>query len=183
MANRPSPMALVSARTRKLRDVIGPGLRVLFCGINPGLYSAAAGHHFARPGNRFWPALHAAGITRRRFDPSEDRQLLSLGVGVTNLVARTTAAADELAPAELVAGALRLRRKVARLRPRVLAMVGLGAYRIAFRKPRAAVGLQPGALSGALIWLLPNTSGLNAHHRPADLARHFREMWTFASSL
>jgi len=167
---------LRAAAGKGLRDVIGPGLKVLFCGINPGLYSAATGFHFARPGNRFWPALHAAGFTPRRFDPSENRRLLELGYGLTNLVNRATAAADELAPDELVAGGRRLAAKVRRYRPRAVAFVGLGAYRTAFGRPKATLGRQPEALAGAEVWVLPSPSGLNANHQLPDLVKLFRAL-------
>src|SRR5436309_6215702 len=137
---RPSREEVAAAHGRTIRDVIGPGLRVLFVGINPGLYSGATGHHFARPGNRFWKALHGAGFTEREYSPFEDRSLLELGIGITNMVARTTAAADELTPDELRAGAMTLARKVRRYRPHVVAFVGITAYRIAFRRPRATIG-------------------------------------------
>jgi TDG/mug DNA glycosylase family protein len=173
---RPSKADLAAAAGKGLRDVIGPGLKVLFCGINPGLYSAATGFHFARPGNRFWPALHAAGFTPRRFDPSENRRLLELGYGLTNLVNRGTAAADELSPEELVAGGRRLAAKVRRYRPRAVAFVGLGAYRTAFGRPKATLGLQPEVLEGAEVWLLPSPSGLNANHQLPDLVKLFRAL-------
>src|SRR5204863_7258804 len=142
-SGRPSPAQLAAARGSKLRDVIAPRLKVLFCGINPGLYSAATGNHFARPGNRFWPALHAADFTPRRLHPSEKDLFLAQGYGLTNLVARATASADELAPAELVAGRRRLARKVRRYRPRIVAFLGLGAYRHDFGAPKARLGEQP----------------------------------------
>lgn len=173
---RPTRAELLAAAGRSIRDVIAPGLRVLFCGINPGLYSAATGHHFARPGNRCWPALHLAGFTPRLLHPSEERLLLDSGCGVTNLVARSTAAADELAPKELIAGRRRLAAKVRRYRPRAVAVLGVGAYRLAFAKPRATLGRQPEKLEGALLWVLPNPSGLNAHHQLPDLVRLFREL-------
>jgi double-stranded uracil-DNA glycosylase len=176
MATRPTRDELAAATSKRLRDVIAPDLAILFCGINPGLYSAAVGHHFARPGNRFWPALFAAGFTPRLFTGVDDGALLPLGLGVTNLVARTTASADQLSTAELRAGAAILRRKVARYRPRFLAVVGFGAYRTAFDAPRATGGLQPERLGDTAIWLLPNPSGLNANHQPADLARRFDEL-------
>jgi TDG/mug DNA glycosylase family protein len=143
-------------------DVIAPGLRVLFCGINPSLYSAAVGHHFARPGNRFWPALHAGGLTECLLKPEEEQLLLSHGLGVTNLVARATARAEELTAAELIAGAGRLAAKVRRQRPVVVAVLGVTAYRMAFARPRAAIGLQADTIAGAVLWVLPNPSGLNA---------------------
>lgn len=160
------PAELAQARDRTIPDVLpGPGdppLRVLFCGINPGLVSAATGQHFARPGNRFWPALHGAGFTPRRLRPDEQYLLPSLGLGITNIVCRATARADELSTAELVAGGERLRDLVRDLRPAALGVVGITAYRVAFAAPRSIVGLQP-ALGAALVWALPNPSGLNAH--------------------
>lgn len=149
---------------------------MLFCGINPGLYSAATGNHFARPGNRFWPALHLAGFTPRRLHPSEKEALLALGYGLTNLVARATASAAELAPEELVAGRVRLAAKVRRYRPRMVAFLGLGAYRHAFGAPHATLGEQPVGFEGARVWLLPSPSGLNANHPLPELARRLREL-------
>jgi TDG/mug DNA glycosylase family protein len=156
--------------------VIGPGLDVLFCGINPGLYSGATGHHFARPGNRFWPALSAAGFTPRLLKPWEKSELLDVGCGITNLVNRSTASAAELSADELVRGRQKLEAKVRRYRPRAVAIVGITAYRVAFKRPLARLGRQDERLSGSLLWVLPNPSGLNAHHRPADFARAFREL-------
>jgi len=173
---KPTAAELKAAVSLKLRDVIAPDLDVLFCGINPGLYSAATGHHFARPGNRFWPALHAAGFTPRVLKPWEDDTLLDYGCGVTNLVARTTVAAAELDAEELRNGRRILERKIRRYRPRVVAIVGIGAYRLAFGTPRAALGRQDEPFAGADVWVLPNTSGLNANHRPVDFARAFREL-------
>jgi double-stranded uracil-DNA glycosylase len=161
--------------------VIAPGLRVLFCGINPGLYSAATGHHFARPGNRFWPALHAAGFTPRLLQPPEENELLSLGFGLTNLVARATAGADELAPTEFVAGRRRLAAKVRRYRPRTVAFLGLGAYRHAFGRPQATLGPQPESFEGATVWVLPSPSGLNANYQMAALVKLFRSLWQRSS--
>jgi len=157
--------------------VIGPGLKVLFCGINPGLYSAATGFHFARPGNRFWPALHAAGFTPRLFHPSENERLLELGYGLTNLVNRATAAADELSPAELVAGGKILTAKVRQFRPRAVAFVGFGAYRRAFGRPKATLGRQAEPLEGAEVWVLPSPSGLNANYQLPQLIQLFRQLW------
>jgi double-stranded uracil-DNA glycosylase len=153
--------------------VIAPGLKVLFCGINPGLYSAATGFHFARPGNRFWPALHASGFSRRLLAPWEESELLGEGCGITNLVARATAGADELTREELMAGRRRLERLVRRHAPRWVAVLGLGAYRAAFGRPLARVGRQAEALAGAGLWVLPNPSGLNAHYQLPDLVRQF----------
>ena len=157
-------------------DLVEPGLRVLFCGINPGLYSAATRHHFARPGNRFWPALYAAGFTDRLLSPFEERELLKSGYGITNVVARTTATADLLTKEEIVAGGERLRAKVLRYHPKVLAILGLGAYRTAFNQPKAIVGRQPDLIGNTILWVLPNPSGLNANYQPAALARLFREL-------
>ena len=165
-----------AASGRPVRDVIAPDLAVLFCGINPGLYTAWSGHHFAGPGNRFWPALHDAGFTDRRLLPSEERLLLDRGYGVTNVVARATATAAELSPAEYVEGGRVLAEKVARHAPRVLAVLGVGAYRTAFARPKAALGEQPDPLGGARVWVLPNPSGLNANYGRADLARLFRAL-------
>lgn len=170
---RPSAEDLRAAVGRTLTDVVARNLDVLFCGINPGLYSAATGHHFARPGNRFWPALHAAGFTPRKLQPWEERELLTCGCGITNLVARATVGADELGADELRAGRKRLERKVRRYQPLLVAVVGIGAYRTAFDRPRAILGLQEDRLAGALVWVLPNTSGLNANHRPADFTAAF----------
>ncbi|HXT71916.1 MAG TPA: G/U mismatch-specific DNA glycosylase [Vicinamibacterales bacterium] len=176
ITKRPTAAELKAATGAFIADVISPDLDVLFVGINPGLYSAATGHHFARPGNRFWPALHASGFTSRQLDPSEKNGLLDFGCGITNLVRRATVAADELAPAELRAGRRRLERKVRRNRPRFIAVVGIGAYRVAFDRPDAALGEQAERLAGARVWVLPNTSGLNANHRPADFARMFADL-------
>jgi double-stranded uracil-DNA glycosylase len=176
LPRKPTRADLLAAKDKTIRDVIAPGLRVLFCGINPGLYSGATGHHFARPGNRFWPTLYQAGFTPRLLDPSEERELLDLGYGVTNLVARTTATADELSGDELLAGRKRLETKVKRYEPRVVAVLGIGAYRTAFQEPKAVLGLQARKLGSSLVWVLPNPSGLNAHYQLADLADQFRKM-------
>jgi double-stranded uracil-DNA glycosylase len=172
---RPTKQQLAAAQDAVVADVIAPELDALFCGINPGLYSGAVGHHFARPGNRFWKTLHAAGLTERVLSPFDEHELLAAGLGVTNLVARATATADELGPEELRQGARRLRRKVARYRPRWVAFLGLTAYRVAFGRARASVGPQAQTLSSARVWLLPNPSGLNAHYQVPDLARVFGE--------
>jgi TDG/mug DNA glycosylase family protein len=174
--SRPSRAELLASCDKSVPDLIAPGLRVLFCGINPGLYSGATGHHFARPGNRFWPALHAAGFTQRLLTAAEARLLLSAGYGITNLVNRATATADELAPHELVAGQKRLATNIRRYQPRVVAVLGIGAYRTAFALPRAGLGRQPECLEGATLWVLPNPSGLNAHYQLDDLARVFRDL-------
>lgn len=172
---RPTPADLQAAAGKTVPDVIGPGLRVLFCGINPGLYSGYTGHHFARPGNRFWGTLHAAGFTPRVLKPEEEGELLGWGYGITNLVERATATAAELTVEELTAGGARLAAKVIEYRPLVVAVLGISAYRAAFRRPQAALGPQAEHLGPAAVWVLPNPSGLNAHYTPADLARVYRE--------
>ena len=161
---------------KPLPDVVAPDLDVLFCGINPSLRSAEVGHHFARPGNRFWPALHLAGLTPRRLAPEEDGLLPGFGLGVTNVVARPTRTAAELTAEELRAGAAELAELVARYRPRVLAVLGVTAWRQAFDRPRAVLGRQPERIGGATTWVAPNPSGLNAHHQLPDLARLYREL-------
>ncbi|HEX9387316.1 MAG TPA: G/U mismatch-specific DNA glycosylase [Anaerolineales bacterium] len=171
---RPSRADLLAAQEKTVRDVIAPGLRVLFCGINPGLYSAVTGHHFARPGNRFWPTLYQAGFTPRLLIPAEERELLTFGYGITNLVPRATATADEVAAEELVAGRRRLESKVKRYQPQVVAVLGISAYRTAFAQKIVVLGPQPERLANALMWVLPNPSGLNAHYQLVDLAEHFR---------
>ncbi len=173
---RPTVAELDAARSRVLRDVIAPELAVLFCGINPGLYSGATGHHFARPGNRFWPALFQSGFTPRLLTAAEDHTLTVYGCGVTNLVARTTANAAELGVGELRDGGRHLRVKVARFRPRWVAILGIDAYRRAFGQRRASMGPQPGDLAGARIWVLPNPSGLNASYQLPALAQAFRAL-------
>lgn len=175
-SSRPSPSELAASYGRTIRDVITPGLDVVFCGINPGRYSGATGFHFAGPGNRFWPALHAAGFTDRRLLPSEVGLLPQYGCGITNLVARTTARADELTNDELRAGRRSLVRKIRRYRPTWVAFVGLGAYRVAFEKRDAAVGPQAERIADARVWVLPNTSGLNANYRPEDFAAQFKDL-------
>jgi TDG/mug DNA glycosylase family protein len=165
---------------KPLPDIGGPGLRVLFCGINPGRESARSGHHFAKPGNRFWPALHAAGITPRLLAPEEDGELPRYGAGLTNLVDRPSAGADELTGAELRAGLAALDRLVARWEPRLVAVLGATAWRTATGDRSAPIGLQPGDLAGRPVWLLPNPSGRTAGYRDADFARLFGEAWAFS---
>jgi TDG/mug DNA glycosylase family protein len=176
MERRPSKAELAAAVGTNIPDLICPGLAVLFCGINPGLYSGATGHHFARPGNRFWPTLRAAGFTDRLVRPWEEHRLLEYRLGITNLVARATATAAELGSDELRAAGTRLERKVRRYRPRAVAVLGIGAYRLAFGDPGAAFGRQPMSLARAALWVLPNPSGLNANHQLPDLARAFGEL-------
>ncbi|WP_367129898.1 G/U mismatch-specific DNA glycosylase [Saccharothrix sp. HUAS TT1] len=163
----------MSAADGALPDVLGPGLEVLFCGINPGLMSAAKGQHFARPGNRFWPALHLSGFTPRLLRPDEQDELPGYGLGITNLVARPTAKADELTAEELRAGGARLTELAREHRPKVVAVVGVTAYRAAFGRKGAKVGPQEELIASARLWVLPNPSGLNAHYRLADLAEVF----------
>lgn len=167
----------------ELGPIVRPGLRVLFVGINPSLLSAELGHHFARPGNRFWPALHEAGFTPRRLRPDEDGELPRHGVGVTNIASRPTREAQEITPAELHAGALELERTVLRHGPRLVAVAGLTAYRTAFARPKATMGLQPEEIGGRPVWVLPNPSGLNAHYKPADFARLYAEARAYAETL
>ena len=173
---RPSPEDLERAGDRTIPDLVGPGLAVLFCGINPGLWSGASGLHFARPGNRFWKVLHGAGFTDRVLDPAEQAVLPSLGIGITNLVARTTAAASELSADELRAGAGALERRVRRLGPGTVAVVGMQAYRTAFRRPRAGMGRQEEELAGSGLWVLPNPSGLQARYQLPEMVEMFTEL-------
>lgn len=180
---KPTREQLLAATEKTVRDVIAPNLRVLFCGINPGLYTAAVGHHFARPGNRFWPALHAGGFTDRVLSPFAERELLKSGYGITNVVPRTTASADQLTREEIIAGGEQLKAKVLRYQPRVLAVLGVGAYRTAFNQPKATVGRQEQTIGKTVLWVLPNPSGLNANYQAADLARLFRELKDFADEL
>ena len=168
---------------KPLPDVVGPGLRVLFAGINPSLRSAEVGHNFARPGNRFWKALHLAGFTPRVYVPEEDVSLPELGLGITNIADRPTRAADELSLEELRAGAAQLEALVAELAPRLVAVVGVTAYRQAFARPKAALGLQEETIGGRPVWVLPNPSGLNANHQLPDLARLYGEAREYAESL
>lgn len=179
----PTRAELLAAKGQTVADVIAPDLQVLFCGINPGLYSGYTGHHFARPGNRFWPALHAAGFTPRLLRPEDERELLPLGYGITNLVARATATAAELSASELLDGGRTLAAKVAVYQPKVVAVLGIGAYRSAFGRPGAVLGRQEERLGEAHVWVLPNPSGLNAHYSPAALAEVYREFRESASSI
>lgn len=175
-ARGPSKAELAASYGRTIRDVLAPGLDVVFCGINPGRYSGATGFHFAGPGNRFWPSLYAAGFTDRRLLPSEVGLLPQYGCGITNLVARTTARADELTADEMRDGRRRLERKIRRYCPTCLAIVGLGAFRVAFDAPRATVGPQDILIADTRIWVLPNTSGLNANYSARDFVAQFTEL-------
>ncbi|MFF2506455.1 G/U mismatch-specific DNA glycosylase [Streptomyces sp. NPDC058067] len=170
---RLTPADLEAARDRIVPDVAASGLSVLFCGINPGLMTAATGHHFARPGNRFWPVLHLSGFTPRLLAPAEQDELLSYGLGITNVVARATARADELSTEEFREGGRLLTAKVERLRPRWLAVVGVTAYRSAFKEPKAKIGPQERMIGGTRVWALPNPSGLNAHWTAATMAEEY----------
>ena len=173
---KPTKEQVAAAANRTVPDLIAPRLRVLFCGINPSLYSAAVGHHFARPGNRFWRTLHLAGFTDRLLSPDEGSELLARGLGITNVVERATVAAAEVSADEFIAGGRRLEAKVKRFKPRSVAVLGIGAYRAAFNRPHAVLGRQHEPLGGAMLWVLPNPSGLNAHYRVADLAELFKEL-------
>lgn len=173
---RPTRADLEAARTKVLPDVLGTNLSVVFCGINPGLYSAAIGHHFGRPGNRFWPALHLGGFTDRLWSPYEDHELIALGFGLTNLAPRTTASAAELTREELAAGGQALETKLRRFRPRFLAVLGVTAYRTAFDRPDAILGRQDEMIGETTVWVLPSPSGLNAHHGLPVLGRLFSEL-------
>ena len=172
----PSKAELEAARGRMIPDVLGSDLDVVFVGINPGLWSGAVGHHFARPGNRFWKALHGSGFTERLLSPLEDASLLRSNLGLTNLVARTTATAAELSADEIRAGARELEDRLSPLHPRFVAVLGIGAYRTGFGRRDAALGSQDEALSGARLWVLPNPSGLNAHYQLDELTQRFRAL-------
>ncbi len=172
----PTKEQVLAAEGKKIRDVIAPGLKVLFCGVNPGLYSGATGHHFARPGNRFWVALFQAGFTPRLLSPYEDGVLPKFGCGITNIVARTTRKAEDLTKEELILGRKLLEVKIRRYRPEVLAILGMGAYRAAFDRPKAGIGLQPETIGSTKLWVLPNPSGLNANYQIAALTKLFTEL-------
>jgi TDG/mug DNA glycosylase family protein len=173
---RPSRAEIEAARGREVVDIIAPGLDILFCGINPSLYSAAVGHHFARPGNRFWPVLQRAGFTPRQLSPAEDNTLPAYGLGITNLVARATANATELSAAELRAGSQALRHKLEQYRPRSRAVLGISAYRSAFAAPQAQLGRQQMSIAGVPVWVLPNPSGLNAHYQLPEVTAVYAEL-------
>jgi TDG/mug DNA glycosylase family protein len=175
-ASKPTKQQLFEAAGKTVPDVIGPDLLVLFCGINPGLYTAAVGHHFARPGNRFWPALYRSGFTDRLLLPLAERELLELRLGVTNVVAHATASAAELTREDFVKGGRALKAKARRYRPRIIAILGVGAYRQAFAQPKAVLGEQPERIGDARVWVLPNPSGLNANYQLPDLVKLFKEL-------
>ncbi len=173
---RPTPEEVRAAAGKTVADILAPDLKVLFCGINPGLYSGAVGHHFARPGNRFWPVLQASGFTPRLLSPFEERKLLDYGLGITNVVRRATAGADDLSIAEMVAGGEILQKKIVQYRPRFCAVLGVGAYRAAFGQRKAHIGRQAVQIGETVLWVLPNPSGLNAHYPLSELARLFGEL-------
>jgi double-stranded uracil-DNA glycosylase len=168
---KPTKEQLAAAAGKTVPDVIAPNLRVLFAGINPGLYTAAVGHHFARPGNRFWPALYKSGFTKRLLSPFEERELLCLGLGITNVVRHATASAWELTKEDFNNGGRVLAAKVKRYHPRIVAILGVGAYRQAFVNPKAQIGEQAGRIHSARVWVLPNPSGLNANYQLPELVR------------
>jgi TDG/mug DNA glycosylase family protein len=174
--HKPTPKEIDAARGKKIPDVVAPGLQAVFCGINPSLYSAAIGHHFARPGNRFWPTMHRAGCTDRLLSPFEDRLLLDFGFGLTNICERATARGDELSTAELKKGGRQLERKIALFSPRGIAFLGITAYRAAFGERDAVIGSQARRIADVPVWVLPNPSGLNAHYQLPQLAELFLEM-------
>jgi double-stranded uracil-DNA glycosylase len=173
---KPTKQQLIDAAGKTVPDVIGPNLRVLFCGINPGLYTAAVGHHFARPGNRFWPALFKSGFTDRLISPFEECELLKSGLGISNVVPHATATAAELTKEDFIAGGRLLAGKVKKYQPRIVAILGVGAYRGAFANPKASIGEQNEGIHSARVWVLPNPSGLNANYQLADLVRLFAEL-------
>ena len=173
---KPTKEDLCDAINRTTEDLIDYNLKVLFCGINPGIWSGATGFHFAKPGNRFWKTLHLAGFTNRVLLPSEEHELLELGYGITSFCKRTTARADELTTEEIIEGGKLLIKKIEKYKPQNLAVLGIGAYRTAFQQPKAKPGLQTEKIAGANVWLLPNPSGLNAHYQIGDLAKLFSEL-------
>lgn len=173
---KPTKEEILASDGKTVPDIIARGLKVLFCGINPGLYSGAVGHHFARPGNRFWPALYQSGFTDEQLSPYEERELLKLGYGITNFVERATATADALSMQEIIEGGARLEAKVKRYRPKYVAVLGITAYRTAFKRPKAAMGKQSEMIADSIIWVLPNPSGLNAHYNLKELARVFGQL-------
>lgn len=173
---KPTKEDMLDAVNRTVPDLIAPGLDVLFCGINPGLYSGATGRHFAKPGNRFWKVLHLSGFTGRLLHPSEEEDLLASGCGVICFCHRTTARADELTRGEIVKGGQEVVAKVEKFKPKILAVLGLGAYRTAYNNKDAKLGLQDEKIGETLVWLLPNPSGLNAHYQLADFVELFTEL-------
>ena len=173
---KPTRQQLIDAAGKTVRDVIASKLRVLFCGINPGLYTAAVGHHFARPGNRFWPALHRSGFTPTLMSPFDERELLQIGVGITNVVPHATASATELTKDDFIKGGRQLRAKIRRYQPRIIAILGVGAYRQAFDQPKATIGEQNELIRDARVWVLPNPSGLNANYQLPAIVKLFKQL-------
>ncbi|HUW24777.1 MAG TPA: G/U mismatch-specific DNA glycosylase [Patescibacteria group bacterium] len=173
---RPTRAEVLAAAGKVVPDIIAPNLKVLFCGVNPGLYSGATGHHFAYPGNRFWKALYQAGFTARLFSPFEESKLLTFGYGIVNLVARATASEAALTKKELVAGGKTLVQKVRRFKPESVAILGIGAYQMAFFTPKAKVGPQEKLINHTRIWVLPNPSGLNANYLLPDLVEEMKKL-------
>ncbi len=180
---RPTALQLAASEGKSVPDIIAPALKVLFCGVNPGLWSAAVSHHFARPGNRFWKALHLSGFTDHLISPDDERDLLRYGLGITNLVDRATRAADELNREDLREGANRLTSKAQRWKPLCVAVLGMGAYRSAFSDLHAKLGLQPNMLGPSKVWLLPNPSGAQARYQIADLVEQFGKLRSFVSRI
>ena len=173
---KPTKQQLIDAVGKTLPDVIAPNLRVLFCGINPGLYTAAVGHHFARPGNRFWPALHKSGFTDRLVSPFAEQELLKSGIGISNVVSHATATAAELTKEDFIMGGRTLAGKVSRYCPQIIAILGVGAYRLAFAQPKATIGEQTDRIHDARVWVLPNPSGLNANYQLPELVKLFKQL-------
>ena len=179
----PTARQLAAANGKRIRDILSSQLKILFVGINPSLYSAAVGHHFARPGNRFWPSMHRSQITPHLLAPSQDRELLRYGCGLTNLVARATSRADQLTEGELQRGLKSLKAKVRRRDISCVAFLGIGAFRTAWIRPQAQVGAQPERIGTTAIWVLPNPSGLNAHYQLDDFTALFRELNDFVDAI
>jgi TDG/mug DNA glycosylase family protein len=173
---RPTPEDLAAAAGSTVPDLIAPGLRVLFCGINPGLWSGAVGHHFARPGNRFWKLLAASGFTPTVLSPHDELELLDVGIGITNLVRRATRSAAEVTPGELRQGVLDLKRKVAHWRPRAVAVLGLDAYRTGFNSRSVTIGRQVDDIEEAQLWVVPNPSGIQAHYPFGRLVAELQDL-------
>lgn len=173
---KPTKEQLAAAEGEIVPDIIGSKLKVLFCGINPSVYSAVVGHHFARPGNRFWPALHESGFTPRRLHPAEDALLLEYGLGLTNVFELATVGEKDVSKEQFIAGGKRLEGRVHEYKPRVLAVLGIGAYRKGFGRNKAVMGKQAETIGETDIWVLPNPSGLNAHYQLPDLARVYGEL-------
>lgn len=180
---KPTPLQLKEAYGKAIPDIIDFNLKVLFCGINPGLYSGATGCHFARPGNRFWKVLFLAGFSEVQLSPFEGRELLKNGYGITNVVNKTTARADELNTEDFITGAKTLEKKVLEYKPKVLAILGVGAYRLGFQRPKAKMGLQDEVIGETRIWVLPNPSGLNASFNIEEISNNLKELKDFAENL